>query len=492
MQKSIDDSNCPKRNLVKPVATKIKFAPVTESEICKLVNKMPAKTSTGYDNINNWLLKKIVSVIKKPLCVIFNKSLRQGIYPNLMKIAKVIPLFKSGDRKIPDNYRPISLLPVISKVLEKIVYVRMLRHMDDNNIVYPRQYSFRHGFSTSDAVTNLVGEILNCFNDGTMCLSVFVDLRKAFDTVMHTKILDKLKTLGVEGIEAKWFESFLSERRQFVQIDRYKSSFKNVRTGILQGALLSVMLFLLHINDLPKSLKFCSTILYADDTTLFLFGRSLRFLRCKMQEDLNNLSTWLRSNSLKLNVKKTKSVLFERNGLFPTVELNVDGEEIENVRDFKFLGIKLDSMLSFVNHYGTVLQKLTRATFVLRLLSKILPMFCLRYLYFAYFHSHLTYGMLIWYPMLSQSHKNALYLLQKRLIRTMCNANFRDHCMPLFREQKILCMAEQIQLENCKLLYHIEQGLVPIAVINLYPKSKMKTRSGRVQIPSHASTKFLM
>ena len=163
---------------ISKISKMLKFSPVTEGQICKIVNKMKSKESHGLDNISNALLKKLIAVLKQSLCVIFNKSLNAGIFPDLMKLAKVLPLLKNGDKHIPDNYKLISLLPVISKVLEKIVFVQMVSHLEESNPVYAQQYGFRKNFSTCDAVTNLVGEILNAFDDNRMVLAVFIDLKR--------------------------------------------------------------------------------------------------------------------------------------------------------------------------------------------------------------------------------------------------------------------------------------------------------------------------
>ena len=160
------------------ISNKLRFKKVTEGRICKLVQQLKDKTSSGLDSISNVLLKRLVSVIKLPLCIIFNKSLFSGVFPDLMKVAKVLPLYKGGEQSIPDNYRPISLLPVISKILERCVYITLLQHLNNNNIVYPKQFGFRPGHSTSDAVMNLLGEALQGFNDGSMIITIFVDLKR--------------------------------------------------------------------------------------------------------------------------------------------------------------------------------------------------------------------------------------------------------------------------------------------------------------------------
>ena len=231
-----------------------------------------------------------MNVIKGPLCQIFNKSLQTGIFPNLMKIAKVIPLHKSGDTAIPDNYRPISLLPVVSKILERIVFNKMTNYLNENEILYQRQYGFCKGHSTTDAVTNLVLEILHGFEENQMILAVFIDLKKAFDSVSHSRIVLKLGQLGEKDTELEWFQNYLNERHQVVQINRTVSSAQKLTVGIPQGSLLGVLLFQLIINDIFTCLRYCVSILYADDTTLLLSGKSLKFLRSKLQYDLDHQS----------------------------------------------------------------------------------------------------------------------------------------------------------------------------------------------------------
>ena len=241
-----------------------------------------------------------------------------------------------------------------------------------------------------------------------MVLSVFIDLKKAFDTVSHFLILCKLESIGITGDTLNWFCSNLSNRKQFTVLENDKSKCTSVDVGIPQGLLLGVLLFQLLINSLYECLRFCSCKSYADDTTIFVVGWSLRFLNLKMQSDLQNLAVWLKLNSLKLNTKKTKCMLFNKEGLFPNLCITIEVEELEMVIEFKFLGIYLDCLLSFELHFRELYTKLNKSTVVICKLAQILPGSCLQKLYFAYYHSHLSYGQLIWWSLLSKQQQNKL------------------------------------------------------------------------------------
>ena len=323
--------------------------------------------------ISNAFLKRIVNAIKVPLCYLINRSLNLGRFPSGMKIAKIRALYKnSGDTALLDNYHPISLLPVISKVLEHVIYVRLVSHMERNDIIYSKQFGFRQEHSTSGAFMLAVGEILNAQSDNMQLLSVFVDLRKAFDTVSHSVILAKLERLGIRGVALEWFQSYLSERKQHVEYDNCLSELHNITVGVPQGSLLGVIFFQLHINDMRACLRYSKAILYADDTTIYAIGRNLRALKAKVQADINSFSVWLTANKLSLNANKTKSILFSKTRC-AGLELVANGQQIESVTCFKFLGFYLDNVLSFQHHVYWLKKSLNNSLFIIRKLVSFIP-----------------------------------------------------------------------------------------------------------------------
>ena len=247
--------------------------------------------------------------------------------------------------------------------------------------------------------------------------------------------------------------------------------------------------FQILINDLPKCLRFCTSILYADDTTLFVVGNSIQCLRAKMQKDLDSLAAWLRVNHLKLNVTKTKCLLFNKEGLSSKLDLEVQGETIDTVQSFKFLGVTVDNKMDCMSHFSVLHSKLHKSSYIIHSLSRIFPRDVMRYLYFAYYHSHLTYCMLVWYPLLSKSAQTSLVLLQKRIIRSICNVNFRTHCMPLYKTLQILTLEDQCSLDNVKFYHRVLHRTCPVPVLKLFACSQhtYRTRGASVAPLSYKS-----
>jgi hypothetical protein len=412
--------------------------PTDKNEIIKLISSLKNSKSSGHDNISSVMFKKIKDSIALPLSNLINMSISSGTLPNALKIAKVVPIFKSGDHSELGNYRPISILPACSKIYEKVMYKRLYHFLLSNNILYKSQYGFRSKHSTVHAVTELVEDILDGFENKEFTLAVFIDLSKAFDTINHKILIKKLLHYGVRGQALEWFMSYLSNRQHYIAIDE-KSETLPITCGVPQGSILGPLLFIIYTNDLPTCLKDSHPILFADDTTVYLKGKSLNKLYQTMNAELDSLSEWFKTNRLSLNVKKTNYLLFSRNKVHGPceVQLVLNNTHIEIRPYFKFLGILIDEGLSWESHISKLANKLTSSLYALKSVKNCMTGSALRALYFAIFQSHINYGLILW-GSATKKYIKRIWILQKKAIRVITNQPYNAHTNPLFHKLKIL------------------------------------------------------
>ena len=243
---------------------------------------------------------------------LINRSFTEGVFPEELKLAMVVPILKAGDPRQIANYRPISVLTFFSKVFEKIMYNCILKFMDDNHVFYKHKYGFRQKHSTQQAIITLVDKIITSLDKGDIVISVFLDLKKAFDTVDHIILLKKLYAYGIRGHIIKWFESYLYDRSQYIIYNNEYSETHPIKCGVPQGSILGPLLFIIYVKDICNISNFLFNIMYADDTSVLLSSDYLKDLTCLLNKELELLFIWLKSNKLSLNTQKTFYMLFHR------------------------------------------------------------------------------------------------------------------------------------------------------------------------------------
>ena len=244
------------------------FTAVDENDIRKIPDKLDNKKSCGIDGISNIIMKSIINILIKPITIIINQMLETGVFPDKLKVAKVIPLFKKGDPTRLTNYRPISLLPSLSKIFETVIYQQLYAYFENSNLFFKGQYGFRKGHSTEMASLELVDRILSFMDNGDTPIGIFLDLSKAFDTLNHNILLHKLKHYRLSKNSTGLIKNYRENRTQYVNFNNVNSDHQTISTGVPQGSILGPLLFLIYVNDLHNSSKLFQFILFADDTTL--------------------------------------------------------------------------------------------------------------------------------------------------------------------------------------------------------------------------------
>ena len=285
------------------------ITPTTPIEIETLIMSLPNKAS-NINIIPIFIYKKLSAFLAPLICNIFNSSVSEGTFPCTLKLAKITPIYTSKKYNIVENSRPISVLSVLSKLIEKSVKGRVEKFISSNNILYPLQFDFRSGFDTSDAVLELVDRCSTGLDNKLHTIAIFFDLSKTLDTVNKNIMLGKLELLGFRGIVRDWFESYLSDRRMYVDVNGSNSQIKTVNIGLPQGAVASPWLFSLYVNDMHRCSNKLAFIHFADDTTAFMSGSDLERLCEEVSQELQKVDEWMRANRLSLNVEKTNFMLF--------------------------------------------------------------------------------------------------------------------------------------------------------------------------------------
>ena len=270
------------------------FTPTNEDEIAKIISKLGNRKSAGHDNVKSDLIKQVTHEIAYPLSIVFNKSLSQGIVPDDFKIAKVVP--KKDNPKIFGNYRPVSVLPCLSKILERLVYKRTYEFLSKNNILYKKQYGFRTNHSTYMAVIDFIKDVSEAIDEGMNTIGIFMDLSKAFDTIDHDILLTKLYHYGFRGISYEWFRNYLTNRKQYVSYNTGKSQYENIQCGVPQGSILGPLLFIVYMNDICCTSNLLKTILFADDTTCFYSHKDIDMLCEIVNNELREVCNWFKAN----------------------------------------------------------------------------------------------------------------------------------------------------------------------------------------------------
>ena len=349
---------------------RFRFKEVTVAEVFKHLKKLSRKKASGPDDLPPGVLKDVAISIAKPLCHIINISLKYGIVPADFKLGKITPIYKSGSKQEMDNYRPITVLPVCSKIFERCIHTQLLTFLEEKKLLSKTQFGYRKQRNTELAATLLLDNVRRNMDKGHLTGAIFIDLSKAFDTLGHAQIIESLSKHGVKEIEKELFIDYLFNRKQKVCFGKEESTLQPVTCGVPQGSILGPLLFLIVFNDIETTLRHCKIITYADDTVIYASAKTKEEVEKLLISDFKSLADWLESNDLVLNLKKgkTECILFGTCHRIKEKTLNIvhRHQTISFTKTYTYLGVQLDQTLSLRNHLDGVYKKAIGRLYLLK------------------------------------------------------------------------------------------------------------------------------
>ena len=428
---------------------KFVFKPITEELVRSQLKQLRTNKAIGLDNISARLLKDSASAISKSLTKLFNQSLVTRTFPSLWKFGKVSALFKKGDRCDPNNYRPITVLPTLSKILEKAVHNQLYYFLNDNKIITSKQFGFRPKLSTNTALTHFTDNVLLNMDSGRLTGAVFLDLSKAFDTVDHNLLLHKLKSVGLSEDTVNWFQSYLANRKQRTSVGDTLSVAVPITVGVPQGSILGPLLFLIYVNDLPSCQLASEIILYADDTVIYYSSTDLFDLESKLNSDLATISNWFSSNLLSNfvifgNSRKLK--------LVNEVSLKVNSTAIDRSDSFKYLGVVINQTMSWSEHIDTISTKINQRIGMIKRIRHLLPLHAKLTLYNCLIIPLFDYGDTVWGDKNNDTLMGQLQVLQNKAAKVLLNLPPRSSSTEALDRLDLKTLSQRRHFHRCVMM----------------------------------------
>jgi len=411
------------------------------------------------------------------LAKLFKNSFRSGVVPKEWKCANVVPIFKSGVKSDPNNYRPISLLPIISKVMESIVNDQLRKHLFKLNLLSNHQFGFRPHHSTFDMLTYCTQTWENALDKGQEAIAVSLDISRAFDSVWHSGLLSKLMTAGIGGYLYRWIRDFLYDRHIRVVVNGSTSSAASINAGVPQGSILGPTLFLIFINDLNNvvSNKVC---MFADDTTIFSIvpnTSARKLIVDKLNDDLKNLENWSEKWLMKFNAKKTQLMIISRKKDITFNPIIFFNETLTPVDSIKLVGVNISSKMDWSDHINKVAKRAGQTLGIMRKTRKILPPSALSTIYKCRVRSTMEYCGPIWENS-SNEYLKKLDCIQNKALRLIGRKG---------PELNIHNLQHRRNVSGLSQFYRMVCGMAPPSVTDLVPNFKAPSRDTRVVSQSH-------
>ena len=462
------------------------FEPTNEVEIRKIILKMKNKNSSGFDGLSNRMLKREPHLFSRLLTPLINKSLEEGVFPECLKTANVIPIHKKGDKTNLNNYRPISLLPVLSKLLEKIINKQLNKIVEDKYID-ENQFGFRMGYNTEDAVVKFIDRIEKDLSLGLHVVSVYIDVSKAFDSCDHKILLNKIKRTGLDDRGLTLIKSYLRDRKQVIIVNDKKGGTFIINIGVGQGTILGPTFFKIYIMDLHLSTSlFC--VKFADDSSFEGSGKTRDEVQTLVNSEMKKISEWFKNNRLKLHPDKSRTIIHSRDKL---IQVFLENREVQrcgyNLQEegVKLLGIIIDENLDWRLHIKSVEKKIAKGNYLLWRYKKLLNSSTKKTIYESFVRCHLLYGLVAW----GGAKDTAIRPLTRTLNKIYKKFGRRYmHTTKRLVDNSILKFKDELAIQESKFLWRWEKKKLPDSLKLIVTERRDRLRGRRFTIDRRAKT----
>ena len=482
-QRIIDEeyeANYQEINLIEESEEKYPVPHINEEQLIAIINNCQTNKASGTDSIP----MKFVKIFKFSLVIhlvnIINKSIDTSKFPAIWKIAKVIPVFKSGKHDDINNYRPISLLSILSKFFEKHIESTLREFLTTNRLLSNQQFGFKAKHSTIDALISIKHFLLNAMNNNQKAVLFTFDLKKAFDCVNHNILIQKLKKY-CDQTTVKLLENYLMNRSSFVKYNNKISTFQKIITSVPQGGCLAPLLFIIYMDDITKLKLKGKLVLFADDMSYMLSAKNYQQINQDIRHDMTEISKWLRQNRLVLNYKKTNFMIMGTPKEASTQEIkpSINGKEIPKVNYTKILGVYFDHSLKFDKHLEELSKDLNKKVGVFHRLSLTLPESTLQFIFNSVVKPKIEYGCVLW-GYTYATHIHPIKILQKKFARIITHSRYYEHAEPLLERLNIASIEKTVKYHSLNYIYKVINNMASEESRVIFPVNQQRTsrRSG--------------
>lgn len=438
--------------------SEFKFDIINEDKIVEILKNIRSKGD--FEFLNKKVLLDAMTVIGLPFVDIINTSLEVAECPSDWKTSMIMPTQKVPGTIKCNEFRPINMLPTYEKVLEAVIKEQMENYVEGNGFVIDEQSGYRKNHSCESTLNLVIINWKEQIESGNIVVAIFLDLKRTFETIDRQKLLKKLEKIGIRGVELNWFRSYLSNRFQKTKFNGEVSDERQIDLGVPQGSKLAALLFLLYINDIKECLLFMTIILFADDTLLYYCGKDINEINRRINEDLERINRWLCTNKLKLNIEKTKYMVITNRNLDQEINININGEKINQVYTMKYLGFILNCRLMLTSHLDYTCRKIAKKIgFLARISNKLTPEHRIT-IYKSIIAPHFEYCSSI----LSTSNVgefSRLQKLQNRAMRIVLRCKKRTHVQDMMDALQWLSVKQRIMYRMLVVVFKIKNDLMP-------------------------------